>query len=123
MESQGNSYNKMALKGIQVLIGVAVLFHLNGPTYCENFCDIGEICTCNDAAFNALFRLVLPTVVSTMSLERINGLRRLNSDELEMSVREQLSMSNVDEHEMSHMDFQKLFESRRSRRYCLVISQ
>lgn len=75
-----------------------------------------EICSCDDAVFNAIFRLVLPAMVLTVSKERMGGLRRINSDDMERSVRQQLNMSNVDENKMSHNDFQKLFETRRGRR-------
>lgn len=80
------------------------------------FCIFSEICSCNDAVFNAIFRLVLPAMVITVSKERMGGLRRINSDDMERSVRQQLNMSNVDEQKMSHNDFRKIFETRRGRR-------
>lgn len=66
-----------------------------------------DVCTCKDAVFNAVFRLVIPHMVYQVAKDRTNSKRRLNSDK----ISEQLARLNMEEHEMSHMDFRKLIDS------------
>lgn len=66
-----------------------------------------DVCTCKDAVFNAIFRLVIPHMVYQVAKDRTTSSRRLNSDK----ISEQLDRFHIEENEMSHMDFRKLIES------------